>query len=326
MESKLNHSFIQDYSSQYIQPITDDFFKENKIMSGQQLLGLCPVKQVNLFVAKKLFENWQQETHKLKSPYFDYEATEVKAALQTFMNTLSQHISISRTDFEPLLKQAVSDTILLIFSPYDYYVQAFNTPEKDSLTLEALRKDLRYTKINRPILEALVRRFEDEQLTEVQGEKKNQLFNEVFENLEDDPEDFDDYIRLFSETHPLSVEKLYAETESPYSTQNGQHEEERPTLNDQFSVANGNTLADLHQNKKIDSIRKHINVNQRYMFTKSLFGDNTTEFEKAIEDLDTYSSYVDAFNYLRKDFASKYRWKMDSEEVIEFLEIVAKKY
>jgi hypothetical protein len=242
------------------------------------------------------------------------------------MNTLSQHISISRTDFEPLLKQAVIDTLLLIFSPYDYYVQVFNTPEKDSLTLEALRKDLRYIKINRPILEALVRRFEDEQLTEVQGEKKNQLFNEVFENLEDDPEDFDDYIRIFSETHPLAVEELYTETESPSATQNGQHQEERPTLNDKFSVANGNTLADLHQNRKIDSIRKHINVNQRYMFTKSLFGDNTSEFEKAIEDLDNYSSYVDAFNYLRKDFASKYRWKMDSEEVIEFLEIVAKKY
>ena len=242
------------------------------------------------------------------------------------MNTLSQHIAISRADFEPLLKQAVSDTILLIFSPYDYYVQAFNTPGKDALTLEALKKDLRYTKINRPLLEALVDRFEDENLTEVQGEEKNRIFNEVFENLEEAPEDFDEYITLFSETHPLPVEKLYTDTEPSYATKNGQPEEERPTLNDQFSGANGNTLADLHLNKKIDSIRKHINVNQRYMFTKSLFGDNTTEFEKAIEDLDNYGSYVDAFNYLRKDFASKYRWKMDSEEVIEFLEIVAKKY
>ncbi len=326
MESKLNYSFIQAYSSQYIQPITDKFFKENEVVSGQQLLTFCPVKQVNLFVAKRLFDNWQQETQKLKSPYFDYEATEVKEALQTFMNTLSQHIAISRADFEPLLKQAVSDTILLIFSPYDYYVQAFNTPEKDTLTLEALRKDLRYIKINRPILEALVHRFEDEQLTEVQGEKKNQLFNEVFENLEEDPEDFDEYIRLFSATHPFSVEKLYSETAPSSSTQNGRHEEERPTLNDQFSATGSNTLVNLHQQKKIESIRKHINVNQRYMFTKSLFGDNTTEFEKAIGDLENYSSYVDAFNYLRKDFASKYRWKMDSEEVIEFLEIVAKKY
>ena len=62
------------------------------------------------------------------------------------------------------------------------------------------------------------------------------------------------------------------------------------------------------------------------MFTKSLFGNSTEEFERAVEDLDNYASYVEAFNYLRKDFAGKYHWKMDSEEVIEFLEIVAKKY
>lgn len=323
MESKLNYSFIQDYSNEYVQPITDDFFEKNEVISGQQLLNLCPVKQINLFVIKKLFDAWQQETQKLKSPYFDYDATEVKEALEAFMNTLSQHIAIPREHFKPLLEQAVSDTILLIFSPYDYYVRAYNASEKDTLMLDALKKDLRYIKINRPLLDALIRRFEDEQLTEVQGEEKTHLFNEVFENLEDDPEDFDEYVQLFSETRPLYIEKLYSQT---HHTQNGQHEETRPTLNDQFSESNGDTLADLHQKKKIDSIRKHINVNQRYMFTKTLFGDNKEEFEKAVEDLDSYTSYVEAFNYLRKDFAGKYHWKMDSEEVIEFLEIVAKKY
>jgi hypothetical protein len=322
MESKLNYSFIQDYSNEYTQAITDDFFKENEEISGQQVLNLCPVKQVNLFVIKKLFEAWQLETKKLESPYFDYDAEGVKAALAAFMNTLSQHIAISREHFEPLLEQAVSDTILLIFSPYDYYVRELNASE-DTLTLDALKKNLRYIKINRPILDALIKRFEDEQLSEVQGDEKIRLFNEVFENLEDDPEDFDDYVQLFSETRPLHTEKLYSDT---HHTQNGQHEEPHPILNDQFSESNGNTLADLHQKKKIDSIRKHINVNQRYMFTKSLFGNNKEEFEKAVEDLDSYASYVEAFNYLRKDFAGKYHWKMDSEEVIEFLEIVAKKY
>lgn len=326
MESKLNYSFIEEYSSKFIQPVVDQFFQENEMISGQQLLNLCPVKQINLFVIKKLFETWQQETQKLQSPYFDYEAAEVKEALEIFMNTLSQHIAISREHFEPLLKQAVSDTILLIFSPYDYYVREFKTPEKDLLTLEILKKDLRYIKINRPILDALVKRFEDEQLTEVQGEEKSRLFNEVFESLEDDPEDFDNYIEIFSEIHPLNIDDLYGEDESLPHTENGRHEETRPILNDQFSEPNGNTLADLHQKKKIDSIRKHINVNQRYMFTKTLFGDNKEEFEKAVEDLDNYATYVEAFNYLRKDYAGKYHWKMDSEEVIEFLEIVAKKY
>lgn len=318
----MNYSFIEEYSKEYIQPITDDVFDNHNAITGKQILTLCPLKQINLFVLKKLFDAWQQETQKLKSPYFDYDALEVKEALETLMNTLSQHIVISKEHFEPLLQQAVSDTILLIFSPLDYYVREFNSPEKDVLTLEVLKKDLRYIKINRPILDALIKRFEDEQLTEAQGEEKIRIFNEVFENLEDDPEDFDEYVKLFSETQPLQVEKLYYNT---HHTQNGQHET-RPILNDQFTETTSNTLADLHQKKKIDSIRKHININQRYMFTKTLFGNNKDEFEKAVEDLDNHASYVEAFNYLRKDFAGKYHWKMDSEEVIEFLEIVAKKY
>ncbi len=322
MESKLNYSFIQDYSHQYVQSIIDAFFNNNEKISGPEILKLCRVNQVNLLVIKKLLEVWQQETHKLESPYFDYDNAKVKEALETFMNTLSQHIAISRKHFEPLLEQAVSDTILLIFSPYDYYVRELTSSGKETLTLEILKKDLRYIKINRPILDAFIKRFEDEELAEVQGDEKIRIFNEVFENLEEAPEDFDEYVNIFSETLALPVDKLYTNP----SAQNEEQEDVRPTLNDQFSNTNADTLADLHQKKKIDNIKEHINVNQKFMFTKTLFGDSKDEFEKAIENLENYSSYVDAFNYLRRDFAGKYHWQMDSEEVIEFLELVAKKY
>ena len=55
MESKLNYSFIQQYSEQFIRPVADEFFKKNEVVTGQQLLGFCPVKQVQLICGEKAF-------------------------------------------------------------------------------------------------------------------------------------------------------------------------------------------------------------------------------------------------------------------------------
>ncbi len=330
MENKLNHTVIKDYSATYADKVCDEFFKDHIKIDGSHILNLCPVKQINLFIINKLFEAWQFEMQKLKSPFFDYEDEEVKTALEDFLNILSRHIAIGENEFKPLLEQAVRDTILLIFSPYHYYVEVFNTPDKFEITLEELKSSSKFIKINQPILEALVKRFEKDQLQRVSGEEKKQLIDEVFENLKAAPEDFDEYARQLSQTEPLHVDDLYIKEEIRIqevpSNKNKEEPPIRPTLNDHFKASGIDTLADLHQKKKIDDIKKHLTINQRYMFTKTLFGDNSKEFDVAVSNLDNYNSYVDAFNYLRKDYASKYRWKMDSEEVIEFLEIVSKKY
>src|SRR5688572_29161881 len=107
MDNNLSVEKIKSYSIDFANTICNNFFKINNRISGQQILTVTPVKQVNLFILKNLFEEWEKESEKLKSNYFDYENESVKAALQNFLNILSQNISISRRDFEPLLVKSV---------------------------------------------------------------------------------------------------------------------------------------------------------------------------------------------------------------------------
>jgi len=86
-------------------------------LDGPALLALTPVRQVNLLVLRQLLSCWQQQALALRSPYFDFEAAPVRAALSQLLNVLSRHISFDRAALEPLLAQAVTDTLQLAADP-----------------------------------------------------------------------------------------------------------------------------------------------------------------------------------------------------------------
>ena len=86
MQKKLNEDFIEKYSEQFAAKISEDFFASHSHIRGQEILNISPSKQVNFFVIKLLFNNWQQESQRLESPFFNYRSPEVKDALLQFMN------------------------------------------------------------------------------------------------------------------------------------------------------------------------------------------------------------------------------------------------
>jgi hypothetical protein len=91
-----------------------------------EILGLTPSKQVNFFVIKSLFDAWHAELEKLKSnPYFDYRDNNVHRALNEFMNVLSRSIKIDRENFEPLIGDAVSLSILVALDPLSFFKNEF---------------------------------------------------------------------------------------------------------------------------------------------------------------------------------------------------------
>jgi hypothetical protein len=211
MESKLNHPAIEAYSNAYARKVSAEFFANEDKITGNQILNLCGVKQVNFFIIKNLFQRWKKETDKLQSPYFDYDAQEVQSSLKEFMNILSQNISIRRNYFEPLLKKAVKDSILLIFSPYDFYCKEINNPEKTRVSLAELKSISKYIKVNRNLLDALIARFESDGLEEVFNDEGYGLLNEVCEEMKDIPDDFEPYLDEFSKTLSLTLEMIYSE-------------------------------------------------------------------------------------------------------------------
>src|SRR5258706_14457249 len=126
MDEKISQKAIDQYSEAYAAKISSAFFTSKEKITGPEILELCDIKQVNLFVLRELMHVWRVESQKLKSPYFDYQAKEVREVMHHFQNALSNHISISRTDFLPLLKNAVSLALYVVLSPYDFYSNALD--------------------------------------------------------------------------------------------------------------------------------------------------------------------------------------------------------
>jgi hypothetical protein len=356
MESKLNHSSIEAYSNAFSKKIVNEFFTQENAINGHQILSLTSITQVNYFIIKILFQKWRKETSKLQSPYFDYDAKDVQKSLTDFMNVLSQHISIKKNQFEPLLKKAVQDSILLIFSPYDFYSKEINNPEKSRVSLEELRQAQKYVKVNRHLLDALIARFEEDDIKEVFNDEAFDILNEVCENIKETPEDFDYYIQKFSEVFSLSLDTIYSDSPSMEERGNSGDGEEivqednypsddtkvktnNESINEGYKASSASNLQDRADEivrssslaesmtiNKIDSLKKKITINQRFMFVRELFKGNVEEFNQALERLDNFSTYEESLAYLQKDYVVKHKWDLDSEEVVEFLELLARRY
>lgn len=345
MESKLNHSSIEAYSKSYADKIASEFYKSQEAINGRQIVELSNIRQINFLILKNLFEQWKKETEKLKSPYFNYNAPEVAEALNTFMNVLSQNIFIKRPQFEPLLNKAVHDTILLIFSPFEFFGKEINNPEKKKVSLEELQELSKYVKNNPEPLEALIALLKDRSLNEVYNDEGYKMLNDIFEtNKKEVSEDYNEYLELFSKTLPLTKEMVFEEKVKepvvedliplPVNKEVPQEKEKAATtnffnqltLNEKLNANTKSTIADLHQKKKIQNIKKHISIYQRFMFINELFDGKVEEFDKAVETLDVCENYQEALHVIDQNYMSKYKWNMEAEEVNEFLEILAKRY
>lgn len=148
VESKLNKQALDSYTKSFSTIIMDEFFNKNTSVSGQQIVELTPIKQLNFFVLKVLFSQWQEETKKFKSPYFDYNNESVKQSLKSLVNTLSKNISIDKNAFGPLLEIAVKDTLTLIFEPKSYFNKEVENISGNNLA-SAFKSLSRYIKLNK---------------------------------------------------------------------------------------------------------------------------------------------------------------------------------
>jgi len=197
MQKKLNEDFIEKYSEQFATKISGDFYASHSHISGQEILSITPSKQVNFFIIKLLFNNWQQESQRLESPFFNYSAPEVKEALLQFMNVLSRFIKVERKEFEQLLQDAVRDTLFLIMSPNVYLEIEFDRKGSEVLSDRVAKNILKYIKIAKSDFTTYFQANI--------GLDKDDL--EINENII--TEDFlKDEISKLNEVHPLTLKRL----------------------------------------------------------------------------------------------------------------------
>jgi len=341
MESVINHEYIDSYAEAYANRIVDRYFSENTIIDGESILTLSEIRQINLFVIKNIMVKWQVEAKKIRSPFFNYNNPEVQNALQDFMNVISNNISIDQKIFKPLLKMAITDVLLLIFSPYDFFsTELLNIGSP--VTMMELEKRKKFIKINGALFKAYIEKIETIGSDNLQIKEAKQYFDQVCEDINFSPEEPDEYIKLFSQEISFDIKKVYTEIDNNItkdesadkSIEQGEekipiHEklyEQKSTLIDELKKEPANTVLDFHKKQKIESIKKNISIQQRFRFVRELFEDNVQIFTETIDFLDNCSGNDDASSYLNDKFLSAGKWNNDDEAVIEFLSVVKKKF
>ena len=339
MENNINHQVLDNYSKAYADLLLQKSFKKGNSIIGEEILGFSPIKQINYFILKILFDKWKSEINSLRSPYFDYENAEVKKATQSLMNVLSRNILVKKDDFKNLLEEAVYSTLLLIFSPYEFFVQEISRPDVQQVSISDLMNIRKYVKINSLLLDAYIERFESDGIQAVFSDDAVKIFDEVCETIKDTPEDFEAYQEEFSQVLKLDLNEVYSELnpaaervtekepqEAIADSINDKFKSSSQTLLDTLDSERKEALIDIHEKKPLDGLKKSITINQRFMFENDLFSGDKDEFEMVVNYLDNCTSNKEAMEFINENYVEKKNWDLEKEEVVEFLTVVNKRF
>ncbi len=330
MDEKISLKAVEHYAIQYANQLADSFFSKKEKITGPEILSLCEIKQVNLFVISDLLNAWKQENQKLKSPFFDYQAKPVTEALMQFQNTLSNHILIGKHDFLPLLKKGVSKTLYLILAPYDFYSETLDGKGNEFIQTTELKNKVKYIKINRAPLEKLVSHLDEKKSETISGKEAFALLDHILEEVSFTPEDFEPYLAHFNKLAPLSIDTLFDAKQEPIKPKPEpvvvpvvkQEAPGKSTVVPQ-SVESKPTLADNLAKQKVTRLKESLTINQKFMFTKILFHGDFEIFSDAIDRLDRFDNLAQALRFLEEGYP---HWDRESEEYEEFIEIVQNRF
>ena len=435
MENKLNQAAIESYSVKITKKLSDDFFQKNLVISGSQILNYTPIEQINLFVISNLFDKWKEETSKLKSPYFDFEHAEVNGALKTFMNVLSKHISIRRSDFDPLFRNAVANALCLTLAPYLFLKENYFSFETPVIQMNEFKERVKFLRINKTITDTFIRKIEKHNLSSTPLSYALDYLNESYKEVATEMHDAEEIIAAFNKLEPVSLEQLVfmfkpspkieipvIEIPAPVLKKEPVQEEYAPiaeesiedltkveelpdareieniiepvmkpvyeplryeapaiedeetseleiaapdvpkeaaevimeiviTEPDKVELVESTMLEDVmespkdekvsinellksstkkltvlehaNQNKGID-LKSMITINQKFMFVNELFKGESKVFQETLEKVGTCNSYNEAINMLLDNYANRYDWDTDKEEVAEFFELISR--
>ncbi|TGE17004.1 hypothetical protein [Hymenobacter elongatus] len=157
MKDKYSQAKREQYGQRLASHLCDQHFgpAPTATLDGPAVLRFTPIRQVNLFVVQQLLAQWTAEMARLRSPYFDFEAPDVRQALTQFMNALSRRIKLSRAAFEPLLAQAISDALGVATDPGPTFEHKL-LGGQPTATAEQLRDALRYLDLDKALFQGFI--------------------------------------------------------------------------------------------------------------------------------------------------------------------------
>lgn len=287
MENRINLEALNAYAETLAEKIQVDFFSDHNHITGQDIMSLTAVPQVNTFVLKQLFRAWNREAEKLKSPYFDYENEKIQEALTQFRNSLSHHIKIGKDDFLPLIAMAVEQTFDLVLHPYNYLKQYCLNYDELKVSVHQIKADTKYIKVNRFLIDETLNQFSTEVSDEIILEDFINKFSDCYTKNHDRLETIESILEVLNDVHPFDpqkifVKKLKSTPETP----------ELPVLEDDTESIE-NESVELNYQEGIS--QKDDSENEIENSELPEFDSVSTENEEPIQDGDSKVSFNDKF-------------------------------
>lgn len=321
------------YANKAAQKACQSFFNPTKKqISGKEIVQFTVIEQVNFFILLFLFEKWNDNIQKSKSPYFDYESKEVKDVFSQYSSVLSNHILINQIDFEPLVSEAIQNAFIFIFLPESFIEKELKRNE--GISFQNYMKDKKkYFKIYKNEISKLndlfsSKTFDSNYLSDAfQGISQA----ERLKNLE-----------AFRVLMPYEEHKVLIIEKDPYpkieignaiSLDLEKREKIKEEIKDELELEDLKEIKmpDLPKEEtnfrnKIIDFKSAMSINQRYMFVKELFDNREEAFDAALQKVNQSKTYPEAIGNLVDSYADKYNWDTEKEEVAEFFELISRKF
>lgn len=364
MPNRLNQTELSLYSSQFASKIIEEFFKGKEFASGEDILNLTPVPQVNHTLIQKLYGQWKKDAQEFRSPYFDFTHQDVKEALDNFMNVVSRHIAVQKNDLNELLISATENTLTQLFEPLSYYTSKFNALPDLLVSTESVKEINRFNKLHKKALEQLANVITDQGSNSISAQQASDLLATILEDssLSEAEETI---VAQFSEVLPLGVAKLAEQAEATvqvpeveqnsffdYVQKSSEEQPKEPSTFDRPIIARPSNYATVssqepskeeqslnstfkakatepgynHPHIRIESIAGSIPLAQRFVYISQLFKGSADEFDQSIKMLDRCTSFSEAHEFIHKSLAHRYDWDTKSERVKELLATVRRKF
>lgn len=324
MGSQLNVQAMRAYSQSVAMELCERFFPKRKnVITYHKMTSLCSIKQVNLFILKILFDVWNREMSRWKSPYFHYHADDLLKTRVRFFNAVVKTATFPREATEAILAKAVEDTLWLLFSPYTFYTQVLDIKEESEVTLDELKTISKYIIINKKIMKMLLADLKQAYLEPFLGKQVIHTLTQVFEKIEEAPEEVSPYLESFVKILPYK-ESFYIQDGKE---QKWKMKEELAHEFNKLPYTLNQILTDYEvEPKRTKSILTFFTSEQKEHIIKDLFYFDESEFLKVIYELDRCLSNHQVVGLINAVYVSRYKWNIESESYKKFLHTIETRF
>jgi len=86
------------------------------------------------------------------------------------------------------------------------------------------------------------------------------------------------------------------------------------------------SIAGVMQHRKITSMKQAIGVNEKFLFIRELFNNETEAYQRCIDKIDTATSLAEATSILDSEYASKYSWDKEGNAYFHFTSLIERRF